>query len=701
LPERIPVVFPVHPKSSGNELTMGIEPQSPELTNKNLEDRTPKQYKEIKRAHLINKLNYINFQNGIILVNFRHKKYDRSISIPAVPQPCLDDTLECKWADTDGIRQKLKTHEFLNIHVPDGQVLLMVEADVIDISERGIRISLPETCWQFRVRKVLRHDCRDVKAQMVQNSVVFSGRLIDFNANAFRVEVNVVPPQTFHWISPESTATVIFSDEKFTLYSGECKIIRENFGQRKRFFVLEPIDQSTHRFMPKEYRSFRQELGPFPDIVFRHPITRKMVSLKVISLSGAGFSVEEDAAGSVLLPGMIIPEIELSFANSFKINCIAQVIYQKPVDKKGDSSRVKCGLALLDMDMEDHSKLLALLNLAKNRNSYISNKVDSDVLWNFFFESGFIYPQKYAFVQANKDTIKATYEKLYTQSPSVARHFVYQENGRILGHMSMLRFSGNSWMIHHHAANKNASNKAGLIVLSQIHNYLNDTYRVYSAHLDLVFCYYRTDNKFPNRVFGGATKYMKAPKGCSENTYVYFHSEKGFYNELGMQNPWDLVETEAEDLIELESFYEHFSGGLMLNALGLEADMLGHDDVSKEYRRLGFKRERHLYSLKKEGKLKAVVLLNISDVGLNLSDLVNCMNVIVLDPDDLPKDILKSMLSLLSDEYNQHDIPVLLYPDHYADAIGIPYEKQYNLWVLNLQYLDSYFKFIKRLLRTI
>ena len=62
-------------------------------------------------------------------------------------------------------------------------------------------------------------------------------------------------------------------------------------------------------------------------------------------------------------------------------------------EEKGDDW-AKCGLALLDMELEDYGRLSALLHQAKNRSSYISNVVDLDDLWNFFFKSGFIYPQK-------------------------------------------------------------------------------------------------------------------------------------------------------------------------------------------------------------------------------------------------------------------------------------------------------------------
>jgi len=192
---------------------------------------------------------------------------------------------------------------------------------------------------------------------------------------------------------------------------------------------------------------------------------------------------------------------------------------------------------------------------------------------------------------------------------------------------------------------------------------------------------------------------MRNLKSCSSDNNAYFHCQKSFNSERELPENWQLVKTSSEDLLELETFYEHVSGGLMLNALGLEADMLDHDDVSKEFQRLGFKRERYLYSLKEDGRLKAVTMVNISDVGLNLSDLTNCINFIVVEPDGFPKEIFYTALSMLSAQYEQTEMPVLLYPLSYADSQEIHYDKQYTLWGLNLQCFDDYLKFASRLLR--
>jgi len=217
--------------------------------------------------------------------------------------------------------------------------------------------------------------------------------------------------------------------------------------------------------------------------------------------------------------------------------------------------------------------------------------------------------------------------------------------------------------------------------------------------MNFVFCYFRPESKFPNRVFGGLTGNTKDPKGCSLDTFAYFHYQKIFNSELKLSEPWKLIETQPEDLLELKNFYEYSSGGLMLNALELEQSSGNLDELSKEYQKLGLKRERHLVSLKKDGRLKAVVMINVSDIGLNLADLTSNIQVMVVDPDDFTKEIFHCMVSELSTKFEQNEIPVLLYPVEYAENHSIPYEKRYNLWVLNMQHTDYYFKHLKELFK--
>jgi hypothetical protein len=59
-------------------------------------------------------------------------------------------------------------------------------------------------------------------------------------------------------------------------------------------------------------------------------------------------------------------------------------------------------------------------------------------------------------------------------------------------------------------------------------------------------------------------------------------------------------------------------------------------------------------------------MVNIADLGLNLSDLTNCIKIFVLDGNRLPKDIFSSVISMVAETMLQDEIPVLLYPAVYA-----------------------------------
>ncbi len=344
------------------------------FTELNPSDSNPERLnkgKEIRKKHLINKLNCINFQDGTVLVNFKHFKYDHTVSHRAKPQPCLGEELKCLWIETDKISQQLSSYKFQEIVIPNGKKILLVKSNEINIDDTGIRLVLPDTCWEISPRKMRRHYCKGVKVQLIQNSASFYGVLIDFSTDSFRVEITADPPQTFQWIDPDIPVDLIFSDDNGILYSGECRILKQTGGHKTRSYVLEPARYQIQRFKPKEFRNFRQKLVPSPSIIFKHPFTEKMANLKVVDLSGSGFSVEEDRDNAVLLPGMIIPELELNFASNFSVKCKAQAVYRQLMGKEKDSNWVKCGIAILDMNIEDHGRLLALLHQAKDDHSYI------------------------------------------------------------------------------------------------------------------------------------------------------------------------------------------------------------------------------------------------------------------------------------------------------------------------------------------
>lgn len=654
--------------------------------------------KKISQAQLINKLNYLNFVNGTLQVNFQHPDYGETSSLAALPLPCLGSRLECRWAE--GINTRIfRSHRVKSLLLTKNQQMVKIIPEVLRIDREGICVKLPDSAEEVSDRSVRRHRCEGITVQLIQNRSVFSGRLLDFNARSFKISLTLEPPQSFDLIEALKPATIIFTSEQRTLYSGECRIVRSTRGLQQRHYILAPLHEEIQRYRKTEYRSPRHQLTPSPNLIFVHPLTGSRVDLKLCDLSGSGFSVEENQADALLLPGLILPHVELSFANSLRVNCSAQVVFRRPMDGR-DGRSLRCGLTLLDITPRDHVTLIGLLHQVRDENAYICNTVDLNALWDFFFETGFIYPSKYAFIEQNKQQIKNTYQRLYSQSPNIARHFIYQDKGVILGHMAMVRFYEEAWLIHHHAARRHAMNKAGLVVLDQIGRFSYDAYRLFSMHMNYLICYFRPDNKFPSRVFGGLAAHISNPRGCSLDTFAYLQIDPPKGPPQSLPFDWSLLPSTLACIEKLAEFYDRTSGGLAMRALDLEAGTWNSKSLSNEYRSHGFTRDKHHFSLFHRGRLVAFFMVTVSDIGLNLSDLTNCIKVIVLDQKAASPERIHAALNILRTRFNQLAMPVLMYPVSYVDTRSIPYSKQYVLWTLRTHgQSDKYFQYLSRLLR--
>jgi hypothetical protein len=643
--------------------------------------------KRVRRRDILNLLNFINFREGTIFASFRHVETGNRLSFQAFPRPCKDDVLNCQWIAPGISMSRLKPYVCDEFLLTDGSKRVILKAEVLHLDAEGITFKIPDSGYEKSCRQVERYMCEGVEARIIQTGLSFAGKLVDFNALSFKIELEAMAPDSFRWINRGASVTVLFSRGGELLYSGECLITRMDNGLSRRHLVLAPNFSAIRRFRPKKCRSERRSLSPAPAVHFHHLLTGKRVYLQVKDISGGGICVEEFFDRSVLLPGMIIPEIIVEVADRFVLKCRAQVLY-RIVNRGEDENTVRCGIAFLDMEMQDQVKLSAYIYQSADDRLRICGNVDIEELWRFFFETGFIYPSKYLSIEARKEEFKRTYEKLYLGSPSFARHFIYQDRGQIFGHMSMLRYYSNSWLLQHHAASRSGYGLAGVKVLSQVGSYCNDFHSHPATHMDYLMCYYRKENRFPARVFGNVARDIANKKGSSEDTFAYLHlspdaEDEGF--------PFQLFPASGEDFAELRRFYEGVSGGLALDSLDLNGDGGSDIELAAEYARQGFRRERHVFSLRQDGRLMAVMSLTLSDLGLNLSDLTTCVHVFILDSARLQPPALFSGLRSLLRNYNADDVPVLAYPADYMDGHAIPQEKQYTLWVLNQEYSDAYF----------
>lgn len=648
--------------------------------------------RRIKHRDLANLLNAAHFREGGVYVRFERPDCGTGFFLKALPEPSDGQTLSCRWAAKGPGPEKLAEYSCTSILISDGRVHASVPAEATSVDEAGIRVRLPQPGVQESVRAQERYVCEGVRARILQSGVTWEGTLEDFNGVSLGVTLDDGSSPSRNWLNPAQPVTLLLFRDGELLFSGECSVLKKAPGPPGARLALFPSRSNLQRYPPRKHRSHRQELSPSPTVRFVHPLSGRTEYLRAENLSGMGVCVEEFFERSSLIPGLIIEDLSVELAGSVLAACRAQVLYVNLLEKPDGRRTARCGLVFLDLEARDQVRLSSAVHSAIDGRLSVCGPVEMDELWSFFFESGFIYPSKYLSLQAHKDEFCRTYRKLYEDSPTIARHFFFRDKGRIFGHMSMLRFYPDSWLIQHHAASRDGYGGAGVSVLDEAGRFTNDFHLHPRARMDYLMCYFRPENRFPARVFGNAAKDIADPKGSSVDTFAYLSLPE---LEGAAAEGFQLFPARPADLQELGRWYESRSGGLTLDALALRRLDGSDAELSGEYRREGFRRERQVFSLRSGGALAAVIQVTVSDLGLNLSNLTSCMHVLVLDSERLSAAALFSALDALRGAYPDGHPPVLVYPREYLGRYSVPYEKTYALWVLNTAYSDAYFESVR------
>lgn len=653
----------------------------------------------ISKKSLINKINFLNFLDREISCHLRSTSGEKDVTVLLKPLPSSGNHLVCLWpeslirsGDLEGLRVKS-----LTIPEPGKTTAIFVVPDIRRMTGRGVCFRLPDTCESASESENLDDNSvlfSGVKLRLRQQDIERKGRIRSLTDELLVVDLDI-PKQRGRVFRSLERVVIDFEKEGCPVFSGAFTLRPDKGQTDPKVLAFVPEFMSLSRFPPRKFRSDRQRFTPAPEAVFVHPISGRTLNMEVHDISGSGFSLRSDGGDALLFPGMVIHELSLAIAGSFGFSCSAQVVHRhKEAALKGNGSSTLHGFAFIDMALGDHLKLQSMIHRGANSRSGVCPPLEGEELWRFFFETGFIYSGKYRPLADSKSLIRETYRRIYGRSPDIARHFTYQEKGEILGHLSMLRFYTNAWLIHHHAALKKSGVKAGLAVLNQLAAFAYNSIWLKSCHMRYMFCYFQPGNPFPDFFFNGFAKRLNDRNGCSTDLLSYSIFKKTDERTTTLPDSWALGPCTDKDLAELEKAYERKGGGLMVEALDLRCSAPLPEELTGAYRQAGLKRERHLLALHNGGDLVAVIVVNLADAAINMSDLTCSATFLVIRENDLDRVVLGNVIGSISGYFPGKRFPVLMYPHDIAEKTGFPVKKTYALWILSTRYSDPYFQYL-------
>jgi hypothetical protein len=647
----------------------------------------------ITKKKLINLINAVHYSKQPLLITFFQPANDFCITAKALPGPTAGDTTELLWVKDHNFSLSLLSFDILKITVTVGHKSCVFVPESYQLTDQGIQLVLPDFAVDDGARQHQRFSCQSgLYATLTQNGVAFPGCLLDYSPHG--IMIDLMPDSSWQttWLSSNSPATMTVTKNNRNIYSGTVSVSKKRGSNR---YIIQPENESYSRYAPKKNRTRRQSVAPLPEARFTHPITGKESTLKISNIGSLGFSVEEHLEKSTLIPGLIIPDLIIYIAGNEMFSALVQVIYRHQAEEKPES--VRFGLIILSMSHNDHLKLSQLIQHTRNEKSYINKPINPDDLFDFFFQSGFIYPGKYAEIAAHKKEYERIYQILYKQNNEIFRHFVYQVPGQIHGHMSMLNLYSKTWLSQHHAALQ--KDRAGLHVLRALSDYINDSYQLETTNIRYILAYYRPTNKFPRRFFGEFAERTQDKTKVSLDNFAYFSNSEAFYTKDHLWDQWTLEPVSPLDIQQFTAFYMKHSGGLLPEALDLTVERYASSEMDNRYSEAGLCRTRRVFSLRHQGNLYALVDYQSSSRGLNLSELSNATTFFFLQCPDPTSgaSVVRAVVSFFIDKLKKEHHPVMFYPEASASHLRFIPEKTYTLWILNLLTgSDSYMNWLCR-----
>ena len=658
--------------------------QHPALLHEEDSDRAWDQKK------LINKLNYINFNDGYVFFLLNHKETKEQILIKAYPLPCSKNELVCRLNLPEAASDP-DSYNLEYLVIDNGISIVISSVQFIGRENNLWKMQLPDRSPVKDTRKTKRYLCNDIACKVVQGDFNAPGQLIDCSPGGLGIKLAF---NTHLSGFDESKPVLINASQSGTkLFSGLCRCVRNGLNTHDCRFVFAPLNKQASLFPKREMRNSRQHVTPYFTVHFRHPFFAEQIERDIFDISTSGFSVKDKIEEEFLMPGMFISDISIVYASIIEMKCSAQVLYRQEDD---ENNMAKCGLAIADMDLQSFTHLNHILGVYNDNHSRVSSKVDMDTLWEFFFDTGFIYGEKYEDIQSYRNTFKEIYRKLYQDNSDIARHFVYKKNGKMYGHIAMVHAYEPSWLIHHFAARRMSHRLPGMTVLKHIIQYTGAYNRLPSAGMNHLMTYYRPNNTIIDRIFGNFTRQVNDLRKSSLDLFSYMLFQKE-YPARTLPDGWVVREIALRDLVELKDYYESASGGLLLDALGLD---IPSDSIKKSFTDAGFKRDCRTYCLCYEDSQMAFFVVDQSDTKLNLSDFINGIKIIVVKPEMLSWAILTTAVNCLAGCYAEQSIPLLIFPSRYMSLQNIPEKKQYALWILNGRNgADDFLAYMNRLIK--
>ncbi len=490
----------------------------------------------------------------------------------------------------------------------------------------------------------------------------------------------------------------------------EGKILRVNTSDKERmqnhYLAVVSLNNSQLNAVPATFDKDRRRatraylLEQKSAFVYsKHPLCSDFeIKGPIVDISKSGMSFLALASKAPLVSGMFIPQIEIQLPMYPREIASARVVSCNVVTEGDDKHlRVQCKFEAASPTLLKSISQVIQAQVQPNVEDATSE--DYDQLWEFMFETGFIYGDKRKQIQEYATKTFNTYKKLLKGNSPIVKKILFKDktDESIRGHISAIRFYDNAWLIQHlNALKSKDSASAAQGVLTAITEFFKDHHANKMRGHNFVTCFYRPDNLYPTIVFGEAKKYINNIDICDTEDFDFcLLAEK-----IQSAPPISLIaglncrEATEKDLHHLEDLLIEKKRFKELRVEGLTASGATNLNVSKSFEEMGLYRFRRVFVASDENDGNAIfAVCNYGSPGLNLSELTNSFRLFCTSEesaiqqrlaDFVVPDVLKS--------YQETELtrPTLLLQAAQPTPMQYTRSRVYRHWIMNTAHVPLF-----------
>ncbi len=414
----------------------------------------------------------------------------------------------------------------------------------------------------------------------------------------------------------------------------------------------------------------------------------------VRDISGSGFSFEIDAEAELFPPGMRFTRIELRSGDQ-KIGCRGQV---RNLARIPERPRVlRCGVEFEALDESARVRLAELIMRSRFPALRDGRDVSFEDVWSFFVRTNFMYPDKMLKLRPLLPQIRQTFDSATARTNRLFKSVAFMRDQEIVGYASGLRAYRNTWMNQHLAAA--AGGRGGRLLNFGVY---------FSQNVDLEYCkiFYRPENRWPARVFGGFARNISDPQISDLRLFSYFTLPTADSDLIPAVPGIEVVEADADQLAIAERHFVAKERGLILKANDLTRSGLQLSELDREFAEIGLQRQRRVLFASERGVPVGFALAELSSPGLNLSELLSSFTLHLLEGVERPHEVERALLRSALEFYRKAGRTFavgLVEPDQLARYQYLPLGsvKRYACWTCHRSAYLRFCDHIERIIRSL